>query len=99
MGLSSRERELEIFRSHGCFFQDLPEIIYYCLFLQSGQLDPKQLIEQEATLEEGVQVLKLQSCRHSYDHTIFLPQTSLIITKSATLWKKIGQKIPHNEGY
>jgi hypothetical protein len=78
-------RELEIFGSHGCVFQDFPEVIYYSLFLQSGQLDPKQLIKQEATLEEGVQALKLQSCRHSYDHTIFLPQTSLIITKSAML--------------
>jgi len=57
MGLGSRERELEIFGSHGCVFQDLPEIIYYCLFLQSGQLDPKQWIEQEALLEEGVQAL------------------------------------------
>jgi len=47
-------KELEIVGSHGCAAEDMPAILS---LVQSGRLDPKQLIEKEVTLEEGAQAL------------------------------------------
>ena len=47
-------KELEIVGSHGCDARDMPEILG---LVESGKLDPKQLIEREVTLEQGAQAL------------------------------------------
>ena len=47
-------REIEIFGSHGCAAEDMPDILN---LVASGRLNPKVLVEREVGLAEGAKAI------------------------------------------